>query len=50
MHFDLVEVWHWDDDLLDLVRWAGWIPPALWLRRRVLAHFATRAHSDNRTG
>jgi YjbE family integral membrane protein len=42
MHFDLVEVWHWDDDLLDLVRWAGWIPGALWLRRWVLERFVTR--------
>ena len=42
MHFDLIEVWHWDDDLLDLVRWAGWIPGALWLRRRVLERLALR--------
>ena len=48
MHFDLVEVWHWDDDLIDLVRWAGWIPPALWLRRRVLARFAAGAPPDDR--
>lgn len=35
--FDLVADWHWDDDLIDIVRWVGWIPVALWLRRRVLA-------------
>ena len=37
MHFDLNADWHWDDDLLDIVRWVGWIPFALWVRRRVLA-------------
>jgi len=34
--FDLVADWHWDDDLIDIVRWVGWIPVALWVRRRVL--------------
>ena len=34
-HFDLNADWHWDDDLIDIVRWVGWIPLALWLRRRV---------------
>jgi YjbE family integral membrane protein len=33
---DLVADWHWDDDLIDIVRWVGWIPVALWIRRRVL--------------
>jgi len=37
MHFDLNADWHWDDDLIDIVRWVGWIPFALWVRRRVLA-------------
>jgi YjbE family integral membrane protein len=50
MHFDLVEVWHWDDDLIDLIRWAGWIPPALWLRRRVLSHFAAGNPPGNNSG
>ncbi len=36
-HFDLNAEWHWDDDLIDIVRWVGWIPLALWLRRRVRA-------------
>ena len=36
-HFDLNPDWHWDDDLIDIVRWVGWIPLALWVRRRVLA-------------
>jgi len=36
-HFDLFAEWHWDDDLIDIVRWVGWIPLALWLRRRVRA-------------
>jgi hypothetical protein len=36
-HFDLFAEWHWDDDLIDIVRWVGWIPLALWLRRRARA-------------
>jgi len=36
-HFDLNADWHWDDDLIDIVRWVGWIPLALWMRRRVLS-------------
>jgi YjbE family integral membrane protein len=47
MHFDLVEVWHWDDDLLDLIRWAGWIPVALWLRRRVLERMTSGTPTGN---
>jgi YjbE family integral membrane protein len=39
-HLDLNADWHWDDDLIDIVRWVGWIPLALWLRRRVLARSA----------
>lgn len=38
MHFDLVAEWHWDDDLIDIVRWVAWVPLALWARRRVLSH------------
>ena len=39
-HFDFSADWHWDDDLIDIVRWVGWIPLALWLRRRVSARSA----------
>jgi YjbE family integral membrane protein len=39
-HLDINADWHWDDDLIDIVRWVGWIPLALWLRRRVLARSA----------
>ena len=35
---DLFERWHWDDELIDLVRWIGWIPVVIalhgWLERR----------------
>ena len=37
VHFDLNADWHWDDDLIDIVRWVGWIPLALWARRRILS-------------
>jgi hypothetical protein len=39
-HLDFNADWHWDDDLIDIVRWVGWIPLALWLRRRVSARSA----------
>jgi YjbE family integral membrane protein len=31
---DLFLQWRWDDELIDLVRWVGWIPVAIWLGRR----------------
>lgn len=40
INFDLNADWHWDDDLIDIVRWVGWIPFALWVRRRVLARLS----------
>jgi YjbE family integral membrane protein len=33
--FDLFEEWHWDNELVDLVRWVGWIPLAIALGRRL---------------
>jgi len=32
---DVFEHWRWDDELIDLVRWVGWIPVAIWLQRRL---------------
>src|SRR5262249_34696254 len=32
---DLFEQWRWDDELIDLVRWVGWIPFAVVLGRRL---------------
>ncbi len=37
VHFNLLEHWRWDDELIDLVRWVGWIPPAIALHRRLAA-------------
>ena len=34
-HFNLLDRWRWDDELVDLVRWVGWIPVAIWLHARV---------------
>jgi YjbE family integral membrane protein len=31
---DIFEHWRWDDELIDLVRWVGWIPVAIWLHGR----------------
>ena len=36
MHFDAIDDWHWDNEIVDLVRWVGWIPFALALHRRLL--------------
>jgi YjbE family integral membrane protein len=33
--FTLFDQWRWDDELVDLVRWVGWIPVAIALHRRV---------------
>jgi YjbE family integral membrane protein len=32
---DLFDHWRWDDELVDLVRWVGWIPFAIGLGRRL---------------
>ena len=36
--FNLFEHWRWDDELVDIVRWVGWIPLAIalhrWIERR----------------
>jgi YjbE family integral membrane protein len=31
---DVFAHWRWDDELVDLVRWVGWIPIAVWLHGR----------------
>jgi YjbE family integral membrane protein len=35
VEFTLFDQWRWDDELVDLVRWVGWIPFALALHRRL---------------
>jgi len=35
VHFNLFDHWRWDDELIDLVRWIGWIPVASAVHRRV---------------
>jgi YjbE family integral membrane protein len=35
VEFTLFDRWRWDDELVDLVRWVGWIPVAIALHRRV---------------
>jgi len=32
--FTLFDRWHWGDDLIDLIRFIGWIPLAMWVDRR----------------
>jgi YjbE family integral membrane protein len=33
--FDPIDRWKWDDEVIDLIRWVGWIPLALWLDRKL---------------
>jgi YjbE family integral membrane protein len=35
--FDPLDGWKWDDEIVDLVRWVGWIPFALVLHKRIAA-------------
>ena len=42
--FDLVDGWKWDDEIVDLVRWVGWIPFALWVDKKFRAS-AHRRHA-----
>jgi len=36
LHFDAIDDWHWDNEVVDLVRWVGWIPIACLMHRRLL--------------
>jgi YjbE family integral membrane protein len=40
--FNPFDRWRWDDELIDLVRWVGWIPLVMWLDRRLTLR---RAHA-----
>ena len=35
--FDGIDDWHWDNEIVDLIRWIGWIPIAIWINRRIEA-------------
>jgi YjbE family integral membrane protein len=39
--FDGIDDWRWDNDIVDLVRWIGWIPIVSWLYGRIDARRAT---------
>ena len=43
--FDGIDDWHWDNEIVDLIRWVGWIPIAIWLNRRIEAR-PVRASQD----
>jgi YjbE family integral membrane protein len=36
LHFDAIDDWHWDNEVVDLVRWVGWIPIACLMHKRLL--------------
>ena len=36
LHFDAIDDWHWDNEVVDLVRWVGWIPIACLMHRKLL--------------
>jgi YjbE family integral membrane protein len=46
LHFDAIDDWHWDNEIVDLVRWVGWIPIACVLHRRLMpaAQVAPSSH------
>jgi len=46
LHFDAIDDWHWDNEIVDLVRWVGWIPIACALHRRLMPspQVARQAH------
>jgi len=46
--FDGIDDWHWDNEIVDLVRWVGWIPLALWLYRRIDVNAPTTAAPRHR--
>jgi YjbE family integral membrane protein len=33
--FNPFDRWRWDDELIDLVRWVGWVPLVMWLDHRL---------------
>jgi len=33
--FDPIDGWKWDNEIVDLIRWVGWIPLVLWMHRAV---------------
>ena len=33
-HFDPADAWHWDESIVDFIRWIGWIPIVIALARR----------------
>jgi YjbE family integral membrane protein len=33
--FDPLDRWQWDDAIIELVRWIGWIPIALWIHAKL---------------
>jgi hypothetical protein len=32
--FDPIDAWEWEHEIIDFVRWIGWIPLALLVHRR----------------
>jgi hypothetical protein len=43
VRFNLFDRWRWDDELIDLVRWVGWIPLAIPLHRALMRRRDRRA-------
>ena len=45
--FDGIDDWHWDNEIVDLIRWVGWIPFAIWLDRRIGAQPVTASRDPS---
>jgi len=41
--FDPIDDWQWDDEIVDLIRWVGWIPIVLWLHGALRNRYARTA-------
>jgi YjbE family integral membrane protein len=48
VRFNLFDHWRWDDELIDLVRWVGWIPLAIPLHRALMRRRGRAAQSIDR--
>jgi len=44
--FDPLDQWKWDDGIIDLLRWIGWIPIAPWIHGKLAPRLHRRGRPD----
>jgi YjbE family integral membrane protein len=42
--FDPIAGWKWDNEIVDLIRWVGWIPFVLWMQQALTYRIARGSH------